>query len=176
MALSKKTRFEIFKRDSFTCQYCGATPPTVVLEVDHIVARARGGADDTDNLVTSCYNCNRGKAAGSLETVPKSLKDKAVEVAEREAQLEAYQKILSGRRQRLEDDTWQVANILIERFAEEGISRGYFLSIKRFIDNLGLDQVIEAMEIAVSRKYSTGQAFRYFCGICWNIIRSANNA
>ena len=35
-SLSKKIRFEVFKRDKFTCQYCGKTAPNVVLEVDHI--------------------------------------------------------------------------------------------------------------------------------------------
>lgn len=34
--ISKKTRFEVFKRDSFTCQYCGRTAPDVILEIDHI--------------------------------------------------------------------------------------------------------------------------------------------
>ena len=34
--MSKKMRFDVFKRDGFQCQYCGSTPPSVVLEVDHI--------------------------------------------------------------------------------------------------------------------------------------------
>ena len=62
MALSKKTRFEVFKRDGFTCQYCGRTPPTVILEVDHIDPKANGGSDNTINLITSCFDCNRGKS------------------------------------------------------------------------------------------------------------------
>lgn len=39
-ALSNRTRFEVFKRDKFTCQYCGAKAPDVVLQCDHIVAVA----------------------------------------------------------------------------------------------------------------------------------------
>ena len=35
--LSKSVRFEVFKRDSFKCQYCGKSAPDVVLEVDHII-------------------------------------------------------------------------------------------------------------------------------------------
>ncbi len=61
MALSKRVRFEIFKRDSFTCQYCGNRPPEIVLEVDHIDPRSNGGSDDLINLITSCFDCNRGK-------------------------------------------------------------------------------------------------------------------
>ena len=59
--LSKKTRFEVFKRDSFTCQYCGKQAPDVVLEIDHINPVSKGGNNDLTNLVTACFDCNRGK-------------------------------------------------------------------------------------------------------------------
>lgn len=66
MAVSKKRRFEVFKRDGFICQYCGRSQPDVVLEVDHKQPKAAGGTDEMSNLVTSCYDCNRGKSAGLL--------------------------------------------------------------------------------------------------------------
>lgn len=44
--ISKALRFEVFKRDSFTCQYCGRSAPEVVLEVDHIVPVSKGGTND----------------------------------------------------------------------------------------------------------------------------------
>jgi hypothetical protein len=62
MSVGKRTRFEVFKRDSFTCQYCGAKAPGVVLHVDHITPRASGGSDDILNLVTACAGCNGGKS------------------------------------------------------------------------------------------------------------------
>lgn len=62
MSISKRLRFEVFKRDSFTCQYCGARPPDTVLEVDHVHPRSLGGLDHLENLKTACWNCNRGKA------------------------------------------------------------------------------------------------------------------
>ena len=49
-AISKKLRFEVFKRDNFTCQYCGRMAPDVVLEVDHINAVANGGDNNILNL------------------------------------------------------------------------------------------------------------------------------
>ena len=61
MSIGKTKRFEIFKRDSFTCRYCGRRPPEVVLEVDHIEPVAKGGTDEDLNLITSCFDCNRGK-------------------------------------------------------------------------------------------------------------------
>lgn len=61
MAISRRRRFEILQRDGFKCGYCGATADESRLEVDHITARARGGTDDDRNLVTACFDCNRGK-------------------------------------------------------------------------------------------------------------------
>jgi HNH endonuclease len=54
-------RFAVFRRDSYTCQYCGRRAPTVVLHVDHIVAWSRGGQTDLSNLRTACNVCNAGK-------------------------------------------------------------------------------------------------------------------
>jgi len=55
-------RWEVFERDNYTCQYCGQCAPNVKLEVDHVIPVADGGSNDMDNLRTSCYACNRGKA------------------------------------------------------------------------------------------------------------------
>ena len=54
--LSKK---EIFRRDNFTCQYCGRLSRH--LTVDHVVPRHRGGTPTWDNLVSACHVCNRRK-------------------------------------------------------------------------------------------------------------------
>jgi len=59
--LSNKLRFNVLKRDNFTCQYCGRKPPEVILEVDHIIPISDGGETSLDNLITSCRECNRGK-------------------------------------------------------------------------------------------------------------------
>jgi len=61
-AVPKKTRFEVFKRDSFTCQYCGRKSPDVLLEVDHIEPVSKGGTNAILNLITSCGECNSGKS------------------------------------------------------------------------------------------------------------------
>lgn len=89
-ALSKRVRFEVFKRDSFACQYCGRSAPDVVLQVDHINPVAKGGDDDPMNLITSCVDCNAGKS-------DKALDDDAA-IAKRKAQLDALQE----RREQLE--------------------------------------------------------------------------
>lgn len=66
-ALSAKTRFEVFKRDKFTCQYCGAKAPDVILHCDHIQAVKNGGSNDILNLLTACQDCNGGKGARPLD-------------------------------------------------------------------------------------------------------------
>jgi 5-methylcytosine-specific restriction endonuclease McrA len=65
-SLSKRTRFAVFNRDGFTCQYCGRRPPLVVLQCDHIVPVAKGGTNDHWNLTTACTECNLGKSDGFL--------------------------------------------------------------------------------------------------------------
>lgn len=60
--MTKKTRFEVFKRDSFTCQYCGKSAPEVVLNVDHIIPVSKDGTNEILNLITACFECNSGKS------------------------------------------------------------------------------------------------------------------
>lgn len=52
-------RRELFRRDHFACQYCGAQTPHLTL--DHVVPRHRGGSHTWDNLVSACRVCNRRK-------------------------------------------------------------------------------------------------------------------
>jgi hypothetical protein len=163
--ISKRVRFEVFKRDEFACQYCGATPPKAILEIDHIDPIALGGGNDIDNLVTACFACNRGKSANPLTAVPQSLADKAAETAEREAQLAGYQAVLRAKRERLEADAWEV----FEHWrGQEETTHQRFQTVKRFVEMLGLDEVLDAVDITLrAGLYSDSREFRYFCGVCW---------
>lgn len=174
IALSKRTRFEVFKRDGFACQYCGAHPPSVVLEVDHIVPVAEDGANDMDNLVTACMACNRGKAAISLDVVPQSLAEKAAEVAEREEQLRGYNAILQARRERIEDDVWTV----VEHWTgKRTTSHQTFETIRRFIERIGLHEVMDAVDSTmVANIHSNRREFLYFCKVCWNKVTAIEGA
>jgi 5-methylcytosine-specific restriction endonuclease McrA len=55
----KLTKREIFRRDNYTCQYCGRQMPH--LTIDHVMPRHRGGQHRWDNLVAACAQCNRSK-------------------------------------------------------------------------------------------------------------------
>lgn len=169
--ISTRARFEVFKRDGFTCQYCGAHPPDVTLHVDHVIAIANGGRNDMDNLVTACADCNLGKSSVPLAVAPQSLEQKSAEIAEREAQLVGYQEIINMKRQRIEDDAWRVVDVLYPGRSE--INRNMLSSIKMFVDRLGLEKTMEAADIAFrwSGSRSHWPKFRYFCGVCWKRIR-----
>jgi hypothetical protein len=54
-------RTAIFRRDNYTCTYCGHRGNSATLEVDHKPPLARGGTDDPANLTTACWECNRAK-------------------------------------------------------------------------------------------------------------------
>ena len=88
--LSKKVRFEVFKRDSFTCQYCGRSAPEAILEADHIKPVSKDGDNDITNLITSCRACNAGKSDRELSDDAVMVKRKAQldELQERREQIE----------------------------------------------------------------------------------------
>lgn len=110
MALSVRTRFEVFKRDEFTCRYCGRRSPEVVLQVDHIVPVCNGGSDDQINLTTSCWECNSGKSGVPLNEVitGEDPHDRAIEVLERKRQIEEYNRVLADDREAREADAWAI--------------------------------------------------------------------
>jgi hypothetical protein len=64
--ITPAVRFEVFRRDSFTCQYCGQRAPNVILNVDHVVPVVAGGTNDLANLRTACSVCNVGKGGRRL--------------------------------------------------------------------------------------------------------------
>jgi 5-methylcytosine-specific restriction endonuclease McrA len=57
------TRFNLFLRDSFACQYCGRGED---LTFDHVVPRSRGGRTTWENIVTACAPCNLAKGGRTL--------------------------------------------------------------------------------------------------------------
>lgn len=69
-----KLRFEILKRDNFTCQYCGRSPrydKGVILEMDHKYPASKGGEWSKENIITSCRECNSGKSDIILKKIKK---------------------------------------------------------------------------------------------------------
>jgi hypothetical protein len=98
--LSKMLRFEVFKRDCFKCQYCGAEAPGAVLHVDHIEPVAKGGTNEITNLITSCEPCNNGKSDRLLSdnAAVEKARTQLEELQERREQLEMMMEWRKGMR------------------------------------------------------------------------------
>ncbi len=67
------SRQNVFKRDSYTCQYCGTQKD---LTLDHVVPRSKKGKSTWTNLVTACKRCNTRKGDYSLEAAGLRLRKK----------------------------------------------------------------------------------------------------
>ena len=65
------TRFNLFLRDGFLCQYCGSKGD---LTFDHVVPRASGGVTRWENVVAACSRCNLKKGSKSLRRAGMSLR------------------------------------------------------------------------------------------------------
>jgi hypothetical protein len=181
--ISTRTRFEIFKRDRFTCQYCGQTPPTVVLEIDHIIAVASGGGNEVGNLLTACKECNAGKSDRPLTAAPASLASNIAEQRERAEQVKQYTAFLLEQREAelatVRRLGWYWFNKLYPENEQDkwGFLDAEEQSIRTFLKRLTEVEIMNAMDIAHGRKPARRDywqhTWKYFCGVCWSMIRGA---
>jgi len=176
MAVSKRLRYEILRRDSHTCRYCGASAPDVPLRVDHVTPVALGGTDEPSNLVTSCEPCNSGKSSASpdahhvadvaddalrwasaMEQAANNLREQETPKLEyRDAFLTEWNRWHLGK----DDDKklplpedWKQS---VERFRVAGIPTWMWADI-----------VDAAMS---NQKVKPDRTFNYVCGIAWNKV------
>lgn len=107
MAVGKRLRFEVMRRDNHSCQYCGRSAPDVELQVDHVVPVTLGGTDHPSNLKTACRDCNSGKAS-----VPHDVKPVNAVPYSRERMAAAFQKAAQrkdpSRADELAEDIWNL--------------------------------------------------------------------
>ena len=61
------TRFNVFLRDNFKCQYCHNKYPVKKLTFDHLIPKSRGGKTSWENVVSACTKCNFEKGHRTLE-------------------------------------------------------------------------------------------------------------
>ena len=169
--LSKKIRFDVFKRDGFICQYCGAKPPSVVLEVDHIDPVKNGGGNSIHNLLTACFDCNRGKSDRLLSALPETLEKRAEVIAEKEAQIKAFNQLLKKQKKREEKEVDAVEKIFQQTYPNYSFTPAFRASVHRFLSSLHTYELQDAMHRACAKTGSSHSATKYFCGICWHLIK-----
>lgn len=174
--MGNRIRFDVFKRDNFTCQYCGKTPPNAILEIDHINPRSNNGENDMSNLITSCFECNRGKGKNKLTAIPKTLYETAQIKAEKEKQLVAYNKLLLLIDKRLDKSIERFYEHMDDIGARQGKEDFKRSCLRTFFERLPEVEVIAAFDISWDRfliqgTYDSWRLYKYFCGICWNKIK-----
>lgn len=120
-AIGQRLRFEVFKRDKFTCQYCGQQAPDVILNCDHVRPLADGGETDLLNLITSCRACNGGKGAVPLgdATALNRQRSTLADLEERRQQIE----MMLQWRDALRASERSVIDQICDRIQEIGILR-----------------------------------------------------
>lgn len=170
MTVSRALRYQILRRDGFTCRYCGGRAPDVALRVDHVIPVALGGSDQPTNLTTACQDCNSGKSAtppdaAQVEQVDqRALKwaETMAAIAAEEAQERAGQDWFIniwdgykyGNAQSIPLPTnWRAS---VELWLRNGLTKG---DIEHAINTaMGNDKV------------SVDGVFRYMAGICWRTL------
>jgi 5-methylcytosine-specific restriction endonuclease McrA len=95
------SRRNLYKRDKFTCQYCGGQPGPAELTVDHVVPRSHNGETSWLNCVLACVDCNARKANRTPEQAKMPLKREPIRpswgplFAESQLRIESWSKFVS---------------------------------------------------------------------------------
>ena len=175
MAISKRLRFEILRRDNHACRYCGAAAPDVKLTVDHVVPVALGGTDEPSNLVTACEPCNSGKSATPADAAIVSdvaadaLRwSRAMEEATRASR--AALQLGIKRRKIFRDAIW---NQWTYEYKGEhcifDLPADWEGTIDRFWE-AGIDYHDWKEAVRISMTSRSRDPFRYMCGVLWRWI------
>lgn len=180
-AIGKKIRFEVFKRDSFRCQYCGRSAPDVILEVDHIIPVAEGGKNDVMNLITSCRECNRGKGKRLLtdDEVLQKQKAQLDELNERRELMEMMIRWKTELRSLEAKQVEEINELIYSLTGDYELGEQGKLTILAYLKRFSFQEVYEATEIAFPKYYrrDSARAFKdalsKIGGICYN--RRKNN-
>ncbi len=149
--LTKKIRFEIFKRDSFTCQYCGKKAPEVILHIDHIIPIAKGGTNDISNLITSCFECNSGKSDRELDDNSVMMKQRHQNelLQEKRSQLEMMFEWKKGL-EKIEEDTLRnliqhIENKFLKKYTINETGKN---SLRKLLKKFPYETILESIDIA----------------------------
>lgn len=167
--ITKKMRFEVFKRDSFRCQYCGRQAPDVILEVDHIHPVAEGGKTTMLNLITSCRDCNRGKGKHKLSDNAEILKQKEELNAlnERRLQMEMIVQWKKELQDLLDREVELVESVLVTD-PSYCLTENARRKVRTLIKQFGFNEVYEASEIATEQYTWLSERINKIGGICYN--------
>lgn len=167
--VSKSLRFEILRRDQFTCRYCGSKAPDVQLHVDHVVPTSLGGTDQPENLVTACADCNSGKANRSLDD------DTVTEIVEDAEQWRNNIERAAQKRYNTIKNIEAVGDFFLSVWPQHldySLPFNYAKIVYNYIaKGISQDEIEHLVQVALNSPATAGRKFQYFCGCCRNVIR-----
>jgi len=176
MAVSKRLRYEILRRDNRTCRMCGASAPDVRLTVDHVTPVALGGIDAPANLATLCEPCNNGKSSTSPDAAvvadvsddalrwSAAVKQAAENLRHQQRPKEEYRNTFLA-----EWNRWHIGN---EDGKKVPLPADWKQAIERF-RVAGIPEWMWADIVDVgmaNQKVNPDNTFRYCCGVAWNKV------
>lgn len=177
MSVSKRLRYEVLRRDNYTCRYCGESAPDVEVTVDHVIPKALGGTDDPANLVTACKDCNGGKTSTNPD---------APLVADVAQDALRWSRAIAQAAQEMLADSGRLSEAH-KQFASawDGWTYGGDENPQKIPKDPGWQHTIDALlagglpmalleecvQIAMSRRnVAPKNTFRYMCGVAWNKV------
>lgn len=177
---TKRARYEILRRDNFTCRYCGAKAPDVQFQVDHVNPLALGGLTTPENAITACADCNRGKSATppDAQVVADTM---ATDLQFRDAIQDALQRFGDdATAERRAADAWiaQISKHWVRHLAlEERYPQGFERTLMHW-RRLGCPAEIilyamDATTLCDNLYGNIDRQWRYTCAIVWNKITEA---
>lgn len=166
MAVSKRLRFEILRRDNHACRYCGRCAPEVKLTVDHVTPETLGGSDDPSNLVAACAECNGGKSSVPADAA--LVADVSADAFRWAAAMRQAAEELADKDEAME----LVLDAVQEAWKPFWLPADWAGSVVTFI-HAGLDQeaLLSLVAVAYRKRGLDSGRWSYFCGCCWKRIR-----
>jgi len=176
MAISKRLRFEILRRDNHACRYCGASAPEAQLTVDHVIPVVLGGTDEPANLVTACVPCNSGKTSASPDQpLVEDVSADALRWANAIAEAANTLLLDHGRRVELRErflnawTTWTYG----PKHQEFELPSTWMNSVDQILAaGLPIEVLCECVDLTMGATHVRREnLFRYMCGIAWRKVR-----
>lgn len=175
--IGKKLRFEVFKRDSFRCQYCGRSAPDVILEVDHIKPVAEGGKNTLLNLITSCRDCNRGKGKVLIGDNQAVVKQKAAldDLNEKRQQMEMMIQWKVELEEAFDKQISMIERNILDNPDDYCFNDTMKRRVKMLINQFGFPLVYDASVIAGGTYNNEYNRKQKLGGICYNLKKRREN-
>lgn len=180
VAVSKRLRYEILRRDNHACRYCGKVAPGTELVVDHVIPVALGGADEPSNLVAACRDCNIGKSSSNPDApLVEDVSADALRWASAMARAADY--LMSQHRERAEIHAqflerwngWTYGGFLPKDRKTLPLEVGWQQSVDTLLAaGLPVELLHECIDRAMNAKHVLAEnTFRYMCGIAWRKVK-----